>query len=119
MTSQRASFLHILLAQLVAFAILFSPFFPVVALAEAPSATEAALPSWNDGPAKQAIVDFVKATTDESSPDFVPCSGSGQGQAGTGQCRAVQNGDVGAIAGRSQSYRHMISKRSFLRRSLA
>ena len=30
------------------------------------------LPSWNDGAAKQAIVDFVKATTDRSSPDFVP-----------------------------------------------
>jgi hypothetical protein len=29
------------------------------------------LPSWNDGPAKQAIVDFVKATTDSSSPNFV------------------------------------------------
>jgi len=32
------------------------------------------LPSWNDGPAKQAIVAFVKATTDESSPKFVPPS---------------------------------------------
>jgi phosphoglycolate phosphatase-like HAD superfamily hydrolase len=31
-----------------------------------------ALASWNDGAAKQAIVDFVKATTDASSPDFVP-----------------------------------------------
>ncbi len=30
------------------------------------------LPSWNDGPAKQAIVDFVRATTDQSSPRFVP-----------------------------------------------
>ena len=30
------------------------------------------MPSWNDGAAKQAIVDFVKATTDKSSPDFVP-----------------------------------------------
>jgi len=30
------------------------------------------LPSWNDGAVKQAIVDFVKATTDKSSPDFVP-----------------------------------------------
>ena len=30
------------------------------------------LPSWNDGPAKQAIVDFVDATTDQSSPRFVP-----------------------------------------------
>jgi hypothetical protein len=29
------------------------------------------LPSWNDGAAKQAILDFVKATTDQSSPNFV------------------------------------------------
>src|SRR5271167_4397840 len=31
-----------------------------------------ALPSWNDGPAKQAILDFVRTTTDASSPNFVP-----------------------------------------------
>ena len=30
------------------------------------------LPSWNDGPARQAIVAFVKETTDQSSPKFVP-----------------------------------------------
>lgn len=30
------------------------------------------LPSWNDGPAKQAIVAFVKTTTDSSNPNFVP-----------------------------------------------
>ena len=30
------------------------------------------LPSWNDGPAKQAIIDFVRVTTDRSSPKFVP-----------------------------------------------
>ena len=30
------------------------------------------LPSWNDGPAKDAIVKFVDATTDAASPDFVP-----------------------------------------------
>jgi len=30
------------------------------------------LPSWNDGPAKTAIVDFVKTTTDKASPKFVP-----------------------------------------------
>jgi phosphoglycolate phosphatase-like HAD superfamily hydrolase len=30
------------------------------------------LPSWNDGPAKQAIVDFVKATTTEGSLGFAP-----------------------------------------------
>jgi phosphoglycolate phosphatase-like HAD superfamily hydrolase len=29
------------------------------------------LPSWNDGPAKQAIVDFVRATVDRSSPSYV------------------------------------------------
>ena len=29
------------------------------------------LPSWNDGPAKQSILDFVHATTTEGSPDFV------------------------------------------------
>ena len=30
------------------------------------------LPSWNDGPAKQAITDFVAKVTREGSPDFVP-----------------------------------------------
>jgi len=40
-----------------------------------PAATTAAadpLPSWNDGPAKQAILDFVKTTTDKSNSKFVP-----------------------------------------------
>jgi phosphoglycolate phosphatase-like HAD superfamily hydrolase len=30
------------------------------------------LPSWNDGPAKQAILKFVQETTDQASPKFVP-----------------------------------------------
>ena len=30
------------------------------------------LPSWNDGGAKKAIVDFVQATTTQGSPTFVP-----------------------------------------------
>jgi phosphoserine phosphatase len=30
------------------------------------------LPSWNGGPAKQAILSFVKETTDATSPRFVP-----------------------------------------------
>jgi phosphoserine phosphatase len=30
------------------------------------------LPSWNDGPAKQSIIDFVRATTDQARPKFVP-----------------------------------------------
>ncbi len=61
---------RVLLATLGAFAFCFAPFLSPP-LAEAPSTVDA-LPSWNDGAAKQAIVDFVKATTDKSSPDFVP-----------------------------------------------
>jgi hypothetical protein len=30
------------------------------------------LPSWNEGPTKQAIVNFAQTTTDKSSPTFVP-----------------------------------------------
>jgi len=30
------------------------------------------LPSWNDGPAKQAVMEFVRAVTDKSSPNYVP-----------------------------------------------
>ena len=42
--------------------------------ASAPAQTAASgglLPSWNDGPAKQAIFDFVRATIDRSSPNYV------------------------------------------------
>jgi len=39
------------------------------ARAQAPASR---LSSWNDGPAKQAILDFVRATTDRASPNFVP-----------------------------------------------
>ena len=72
MSSHRCSFgneRRRLLAGLAALAILFAPLLPT--LAEAPSTTDP-LASWNDGSAKKAIVDFVKATTDKSSPDFVP-----------------------------------------------
>jgi phosphoserine phosphatase len=30
------------------------------------------LASWNEGPAKQAVLNFVRATTDQASPKFVP-----------------------------------------------
>jgi hypothetical protein len=30
------------------------------------------LESWNDTPTKQAILDYVAAASDESSPDYVP-----------------------------------------------
>ena len=35
-------------------------------------ATAEPLQSWNPGPAKQAILNFVKQTTDQASPQFVP-----------------------------------------------
>jgi phosphoglycolate phosphatase-like HAD superfamily hydrolase len=41
--------------------------YPVQALAQSDP-----LSSWNDGPAKQAIVKFVQTTTDKSSTSFVP-----------------------------------------------
>ena len=34
--------------------------------------TASGLPSWNDGAAKEAIVEFVARVTDPNSPDFVP-----------------------------------------------
>jgi len=30
------------------------------------------LPSWNEGPTKQAVMEFVRAVTDKSSPQYVP-----------------------------------------------
>lgn len=40
----------------------------------AQNATADPLPSWNEGATKQKIIDFVKATTTDGSPDFVPVS---------------------------------------------
>jgi len=39
---------------------------------QAPAAQDEPLPSWKDGPAKHAILDFVRDTTDQASPKFVP-----------------------------------------------
>ena len=49
---------------------LASPLLAAVPPAIAQSADP--LPSWSDGPTKQAILDFIRATTDASSKDFVP-----------------------------------------------
>ncbi len=43
-----------------------------VSVAGAASAQSDPLPSWNDGPAKEAIVKFVHATIDAAGPSFVP-----------------------------------------------
>jgi haloacid dehalogenase-like hydrolase len=44
----------------------------VVAAAAEAQSSAGVLPSWNDGPAKRAIIEFVQATTTKGSPDFVP-----------------------------------------------
>lgn len=44
----------------------------VALTAESARAQADPLPSWNDGPAKQALVGFVAKVTKEGSPDFVP-----------------------------------------------
>jgi len=43
-----------------------------VLLGQGASAQIDPLPSWNDGPAKKAIVEFVQTTTTNGSPKFVP-----------------------------------------------
>jgi phosphoglycolate phosphatase-like HAD superfamily hydrolase len=53
---------------------LSAPFLSVSASAQT-ATPSAALPSWNEGTAKQAILDFVRATTDATSPKFVPPEG--------------------------------------------
>ena len=44
----------------------------VQAMGQTPRPASDPLPSWNEGSAKQAILDFVAAVTHEGSPDFVP-----------------------------------------------
>jgi len=44
----------------------------IAATAADAQAPAGVLPSWNDGPAKQAILDFVHATIDQASPSYVP-----------------------------------------------
>ena len=57
-----------LLSTVGAFPILSAPLLRTAARAQAADP----LPSWNDGAAKQAIMTFVKETTDQASPKFVP-----------------------------------------------
>jgi len=44
----------------------------LAALMWAVAVSAESLASWHEGPAKQSIIDFVKAVTTEGSPDFVP-----------------------------------------------
>ncbi len=43
----------------------------VILMVQVSAQTGDPLPSWNDGAAKKAIIDFVEKVTDETSPDFV------------------------------------------------
>jgi len=45
---------------------------PPFAIAQTQATQGGPLGSWNEGPAKQAILDFVRATTEQASPKFVP-----------------------------------------------
>jgi haloacid dehalogenase-like hydrolase len=63
--------LPILLSALTLLPNLSAPFLIPSASAQTASAASA-LPSWNEGPTKQAILDFVRDTTDRASPGFVP-----------------------------------------------
>ncbi len=58
-----------LLSTLALLPAMSAPLFSAVATAQ--TAADAPLPSWNDGAAKQAIIDFVRATTERSSPNYV------------------------------------------------
>jgi hypothetical protein len=73
--SQKPSRTHIsrrtLMSTLAVAPLFYEPLLSAAALAQSTTATDA-LPSWNDGATKQAIVDFVAAVTREGSPDFVP-----------------------------------------------
>ncbi|MFJ4494765.1 HAD family hydrolase [Pseudomonas atacamensis] len=55
----------LLLRQRFGLALLLTLVLPLLAQANEP------LPSWNDGPAKKSIIEFVQAVTDQSSKDFV------------------------------------------------
>src|SRR5882757_8089173 len=60
-----------LLSTLALLPALSAPFLPSQVSAQGTTPT-AALPSWNDGPAKQAILDFVRDTTERGGSKFVP-----------------------------------------------
>jgi hypothetical protein len=62
---------RVLLSALTLLPALSGPILTVPALAQT-TPLGGLLPSWNDGAAKQAIHDFVRATTDTASPNHVP-----------------------------------------------
>jgi phosphoserine phosphatase len=61
---------RVLLSVLASLPVSSSPLVPAAALAQTTTA-DSLLSSWNDGPAKQAILGFVRTTTERSSPSYV------------------------------------------------
>jgi phosphoglycolate phosphatase-like HAD superfamily hydrolase len=53
-------------------ALLATVLFVVLATPAASAAADDPLPSWNEGAAKQAILDFVACATNQDCPDFIP-----------------------------------------------
>ena len=62
---------RLLLSTLAALPVLSATLPPVSVLAQTATSDDL-LPSWNDGATKQAILDFVRATTDSANPNYVP-----------------------------------------------
>jgi hypothetical protein len=81
-------------------ALAVAPTLPQLLTLAAAQAQTSPLASWNDGPAKQVILDFVRATTDRASPSFVrqltACSIFQQGN--SAQAAVGANTDDGARA---------------------
>jgi hypothetical protein len=61
-----------MLAATVLIGILTASDRPAATLAQDKPGAADPLPSWNDGPSKKAIIEFVMKVTKESSPEFVP-----------------------------------------------
>ena len=62
---------RVLLSTLALLPVLSGPLASISVSAQT-TTSSGALPSWNEGPAKQAILDFVRDTTDQANPKFVP-----------------------------------------------
>src|SRR5262245_38312825 len=60
---------RVLLATMAALPAVSASLLPTAVPAQTPGSP---LPSWNDGLAKQSILEFVRATTDQSRPTYVP-----------------------------------------------
>src|SRR5207237_2121277 len=60
-----------LISMLALLPVLSAPLAAISASAQTSTSSDA-LPSWHEEPAKQAILDFVRDTTDQANPKFVP-----------------------------------------------